>query len=157
MAITMSGLTQLQESIGIHKKPRGGSMTFATEEMRGFVKAVSRGLIATIDKDGYPHVTIKNGRLKKDGLLELWGVFGEETVGNLNRDPRICVTFADFDKAWGYRFKGKGEIKTSGERFEKVKGNLEKMGWTLKELITVDIESITLISQNPEEVNKKVF
>ncbi len=132
-------------------------MMFVTEEMRGFVKTISRGLVATIDKDGYPHVTVKNGRLKKDGFLELWGVFGEETVSNLRNNPNICVTFADFEKAWGYRFKGKGEVSTTGERFEKVKGNLENMGWTLKELITVKADGVTLISQNPGEVNMKIF
>ncbi|MFW9862034.1 MAG: pyridoxamine 5'-phosphate oxidase family protein [Candidatus Thorarchaeota archaeon] len=131
-------------------------MSFVTEEMRGFVKSVSRGLIATIDRDGYPHVTVKNGRLRKDGVLELWGVFGEATVNNLKRDPKICVTFADFDTAWGYRFKGRASVTTSGERYEKVRNNLEKMGWTLKELITVEVEDITLISQIPEEVDKKV-
>ncbi|MHA2003900.1 MAG: hypothetical protein ACW960_07325 [Candidatus Thorarchaeota archaeon] len=43
------------------------------------------------------------------------------------------------------------------ERFEKVRSNIEKMDWTLKELITADVEGITLISQNPGEVNKKIF
>ena len=132
-------------------------MSFVTEEMRGFVKTVSRGLMATIDENGFPHVTVKNGRLRKDGVLELWGVFGEETVGNLKRNSNTCVTFADFENAWGYRFKGVGEVLTSGDRFEKVRGNLDKMGWVLKELITVDVDSISLLSQNPEEVNKRIF
>ncbi len=132
-------------------------MSFVTDEMRGFVKEVSRGLVATIDENGFPHVSIKNGRLKKDGSLELWGVFGEETVSNIKRDPRICVAFADFGKALGYRFKGRGEVATSGEKFEKVRGNLEKFGWVLKELIIVDVEGISLISQKSGEVNKKVF
>jgi general stress protein 26 len=125
--------------------------------MRDFVKRVSRGLLATIDEDGYPHVTVKNGRLRKDGILELWGVYGDMTVSNIRKNPNVCVTFADFEEARGYRFKGKGEVSTSGERFEKVRGNLEKMRWTLKELISVEVEGITLISQNPGEVNKKVF
>ena len=132
-------------------------MSFVTEEMRGFVKSVSRGLMATIDENGFPHVTVKNGRLRKDGVLELWGVFGEETVGNLKRNSNTCVTFADFEKAWGYRFKGVGEVLTSGERFEKVRGNLDKMGWVLKELITVDVDTISLISQKSGEVNKRIF
>ena len=121
------------------------------------MKSVSRGLVATIDDNGFPHVSVKNGRLRKDGVLELWGVFGEETVGNLKRNPNLCVTFADFEKAWGYRFKGKGEVIMSGERFEKVSGNLDSMGWALKELITVKVDSISLVSQNLGEVNKRIF
>lgn len=132
-------------------------MSFVTDEMRAFVKEVSRGLVGTIDENGFPHVTIKNGRLKKDGSLELWGVFGEETVSNIKRNPRICVTFADFDKAWGYRFKGRGEVATSGEKFKKVRANLGKFGWVLKELIIVEVEGISLISQELGEVNKRIF
>lgn len=132
-------------------------MSFVNDEMRGFVKTVSRGLMATIDENGFPHVTVKNGRLRKDGVLEIWGVFGEETVSNLKRNPNVCVTFADFEKAWGYRFKGKGEVVTNGERFEKVSGNLDKMGWALKELILVNVENISLVSQNPGEINKRIL
>ncbi len=132
-------------------------MSFVTDEMRAFVKTVSRGMLATIDEDGYPHVTVKNGRLRKDGVLELWGVFGEMTVHNIKKNPNVCVTFADFEKAWGYRYKGKAKVNTSGDRFDKIKGNLESFGWVLKELITIDVEGITLVSQEPSEVNKRIL
>ncbi|MHA2080323.1 MAG: pyridoxamine 5'-phosphate oxidase family protein [Candidatus Thorarchaeota archaeon] len=132
-------------------------MSFVTDEMRDFVKTTSRGLLATVDTDGYPHVTVKNGRLRKDGVLELWGVFGEMTVNNIKKNPNVCVTFADFEKAWGYRYKGKAKVNTSGNRFDKVKGNLESFGWVLKELITIDVESVTLVSQEPSEVNKRIL
>ncbi|MEE8354419.1 MAG: pyridoxamine 5'-phosphate oxidase family protein, partial [Candidatus Bathyarchaeia archaeon] len=58
-------------------------MAFVTDEIRNFVKDVSRGIVATVDRDGQPHVSVKNGRLRKDGTLELWNVFGEETVQNI--------------------------------------------------------------------------
>lgn len=131
-------------------------MAFVNDEMRKFVKTVSRGLLATIDSKGYPHVTVKNGRLRKDGVIELWGVFGEMTVGNIKENPKVCVTFADFEKAWGYRYKGKANVDTSGTRFEKVKEDLDKFGWTLKELITIEVESITLVSQESSEINKLI-
>ncbi|MHA2025809.1 MAG: pyridoxamine 5'-phosphate oxidase family protein [Candidatus Thorarchaeota archaeon] len=132
-------------------------MSFVTDEMRSFVKSVSRGMLGTIDEDGYPHVTVKNGRLRKDGVLELWGVFGDITVNNIKQNPNVCVTFADFEKAWGYRYKGKAEVNTGGDRFEKVKGDLESFGWSLKELITINVESITLVSQQGSEINKKIL
>ncbi len=46
-------------------------MSFVTDDMRDFVKTVSRGMLASLDESGYPHVTVKNGRLRKDGVLEL--------------------------------------------------------------------------------------
>lgn len=132
-------------------------MSFVTDDMRDFVKTVSRGMLASLDESGYPHVTVKNGRLRKDGVLELWGVFGDMTVNNIKKNPNVCVTFADFEKAWGYRYKGRAKVNTSGDRFDKVKGNLQSFGWILKELITIDVESITLVSQEPSEVNKRIF
>ena len=132
-------------------------MSFVTDDMRDFVKTVSRGMLASLDESGYPHVTVKNGRLRKDGVLELWGVFGDMTVNNIKKNPNVCVTFADFEKAWGYRYKGRAKVNTSGDRFDKVKGNLQSFGWILKELITIDVESITLVSQEPSEVNKRIL
>ncbi|MHA1959781.1 MAG: pyridoxamine 5'-phosphate oxidase family protein [Candidatus Thorarchaeota archaeon] len=132
-------------------------MSFVTDEMRSFVKKVSRAAIASIKEDGSPHITIKNGRLRKDGTLELWAIFGDATTKNLERDPRICVTFTDFEESRGYRFNGKAKVLTEGERYQKVKSDLSGAGWDLQALIKVDVDEITLISQNPDEVDKKVF
>lgn len=132
-------------------------MAFVTDEIRNFVKTVSRGIVATVDGEGQPHVSVKNGRLRKDGTLELWNVFGEETVLNIEAHSRVCVAFADFEEAKGYRFKGPGTIERNGDRFEKVKGNLAGSGWVLNALIRVQVEGVTLMSQKPGEVDKKIF
>jgi WD40 repeat protein len=85
------------------------------------VKNVSRGIVASIDSGGHPHISVKNGRLRNDGTLELWNVFGEETLRNIEGNSKVCVAFVDFEKAWGYRFMGSGSVETSGDRFEKVR------------------------------------
>ncbi len=115
-------------------------MAFVTDEIRNFVKDVSRGIVATVDRDGQPHVSVKKGRLRKDGSLELWNVFGEETVQNIEANPGVCVAFVNFEEATGYRFKGLGAIERAEERFEKVKGNLSGAGWVLNALIRVQVE-----------------
>ena len=132
-------------------------MAFVTDEIRNFVKDISRGIVATVDGDGQPHVSVKNGRLRKDGTLELWDVFGEETVQNIEANPGVCVAFVNFEEATGYRFKGPGAIERGGERFDKVKGNLAGAGWVLNALIRVQVEEVTLISQKSDEVDKKIF
>ncbi len=135
----------------------GDKMSFVNDEMRKFVKTVSRGLLATIDVKGYPHVTVKNGRLRKDGVIEIWGVFGKMTVENIQANPNVCVTFADFEKAWGYRFKGKAKVEISGNRYDKVEEQLNQFRWKLKELISIEVENITLVSQEASEINKQIM
>ncbi len=132
-------------------------MTFANDKIRNFVKEVSRGIVATVESDGQPHISVKNGRLRRDGTLELWNVFGGETVLNIEANPRVCVTFTDFNEVKGYRFKGLGKIEREGERFTKVKENLARAKWVLRALIRVHVKEVTLISQKPDEVNKKIF
>lgn len=68
-------------------------------------------IIATIDKNGYPHSSCKGiVEIDKRGRVYLLDLYRAKTYENLKKNPRISITGVDEHKFIGYCLKGKAKI-----------------------------------------------
>jgi uncharacterized pyridoxamine 5'-phosphate oxidase family protein len=68
-------------------------------------------IIATIDKNGYPHCSCKGiVEIDKRGRVYLLDLYMAKTYENLKKNPRISITGVDEHKFIGYCLKGKAKI-----------------------------------------------
>ena len=68
-------------------------------------------IIATIDKNGYPHSSCKGiVEIDKRGHVYLLDLYMAKTYENLKKNPRISITGVDEHKFIGYCLKGKAKI-----------------------------------------------
>ena len=70
-------------------------------ELTAFLARPHKAALATIDKDGYPHV-VAMGYLAKDGVIYMTSYGKAQKVLNIRRNPKVGVmietgqTYADF-------------------------------------------------------------
>lgn len=76
-----------------------------------FLKHQPYTIVATFDREGYPHTSCK-GIIKIDpaGKIYLLDVFKWRTFENLKKNPKVSVTAVDEHKFKGWCLKGKGKI-----------------------------------------------
>ena len=68
-------------------------------------------IIATIDKNGYPHSSCKGiVEIDKRGRVYLLDLYMAKTYENLKENPRISITGVDEHKFIGYCLKGNAKI-----------------------------------------------
>jgi PPOX class probable F420-dependent enzyme len=71
------------------------------EELTAFLKQPHKAALATVDKDGFPHV-VAMGYLAKDGAIYMTSYGKAQKVLNIRRNPKVGVrietgqTYADF-------------------------------------------------------------
>ena len=84
-------------------------------------------VIATASKDGSPNVGPKGSmHVADDETLVYSEGTGEKTLRNLKENPRVAVMVVDREKGDGYQIKGKAELLTSGDLFERVAKRAEE-------------------------------
>lgn len=68
-------------------------------------------IIATIDKNGYPHSSCKSiVEIDKRGRVYLLDLYMAKTYENLKKNPHISITGVDEHKFIGYCLKGNAKI-----------------------------------------------
>src|ERR1700730_9685153 len=71
------------------------------DEQAAFLKEPNKAALATIDKDGFPHV-VAMGFLARDGAIYMTSYAKAQKVLNIRRNPKVAVmvesgkTYADF-------------------------------------------------------------
>jgi PPOX class probable F420-dependent enzyme len=82
------------------------------EEINTFLDVSKSLIVATLDRDGAPHLTtLWFARLGNDILFETYG--SSQKVVNLRRDPRIsvmCEAGETYDQLRGVSIQGRAEI-----------------------------------------------
>jgi predicted pyridoxine 5'-phosphate oxidase superfamily flavin-nucleotide-binding protein len=89
-----------------------------TAEMRRIVEEQRLGFAATICEDGTPNLSPKGTlTVLDDDHLMFADLASPQTVKNLRTNPAIEVNVVDPVIRKGFRFKGRGIVVDSGERF----------------------------------------
>jgi len=60
------------------------------EEQAAFLKEPHKAALATVDKDGFPHV-VAMGFLAKDGVIYMTSYSKAQKVLNIRRNPKVAV------------------------------------------------------------------
>lgn len=82
------------------------------DELEAFLGASSRARVATLSRDGSPHV-VPITYVMLDGCLAFWADRDSQKVVNVRRDPRIACIVDDgveFGELRGVELIGNGEI-----------------------------------------------
>ena len=78
-------------------------------------------VIATASKDGTPNVGPKGSiHVVDEETLAYSEGTGEKTLRNLKENPKVAVMVVDRGKSDGYQIKGRVELLTNGDFFERV-------------------------------------
>ncbi len=82
------------------------------EEIQQFLQAERTIQVATIGRDGYPHL-VAMWYTYLDGNLAFWTYVRSQKIINLRRDPRITIlaeTGSSYEELRGVQIKGEGTI-----------------------------------------------
>jgi len=72
--------------------------------------------LATISEDGFPNVSPKEAFLHDgEGKLLVANIASPVTVRNLERDPRVCLSFVNVFVQKGYKITGKAAVLKPGD------------------------------------------
>ena len=128
-------------------------MAKITAEMKEVAGKTKGFALATVTKDGEPHVIpVGFGKVLSDDELLLVDVFMGKTIENIKVNPRVSVSVWDYDNLKGYEFKGKARIETSGKVFDEsakmVKSAFPQ--FDAKAAVIVKVDSIYVRSPGPE-------
>jgi predicted pyridoxine 5'-phosphate oxidase superfamily flavin-nucleotide-binding protein len=128
-------------------------MAKITAEMKEIAEKTKGFALATVTKDGEPHVIpVGFGKVLSDDELLLVDVFMGRTIENIKANPTVSVSVWDYDSLQGYEFKGKARIETSGKVFDEsvkmVKSMLPQLD--AKAAVIVKVDSIYVRSPGPE-------
>ena len=76
--------------------------------------------IATVGKDGQPNSVPKFLFRGKGNYLYLVDYVFGKTVTNIRENPKVSVSFMDFDNLEAYRFNGNARLIESGRAFDAI-------------------------------------
>src|SRR5258706_7960000 len=91
-------------------------------EVATFVEAGFRAHIATLNRDGSPHV-VPISYVVLDGCLTFWADNGSQKVVNLQRDPRVSAVVddgVDFQELRGVTLSGVADLIVDQATSERV-------------------------------------
>jgi predicted pyridoxine 5'-phosphate oxidase superfamily flavin-nucleotide-binding protein len=97
------------------------------EDMKRVVREQSLGFVATVCPDGTPNLSPKGTTLVwDDEYLAFLHLHSPGTIANLAFNPAIEINVVDPIVRKGYRFKGRGEVLTSGTVHDQVVGYFQR-------------------------------
>ena len=83
------------------------------DELREFLETALTLQVASIGKDGYPHLVPMRFALDSEGLIVFTSFRAAQKVRNIERDPRVTVLVeegTDYDKMRAAMIKGDAEL-----------------------------------------------
>jgi predicted pyridoxine 5'-phosphate oxidase superfamily flavin-nucleotide-binding protein len=134
-------------------KLKGGHMAKITDEMKDIAAKTKGFALATVTKDGDPHVIpVGFAKVLSDDELLLVDVFMKKTLENMRANPKVAVSVWDYDGLKGYEFKGNARIETSGKAFEESVTMVKSVfpQFDAKGAVIVKVDSIYLRTPGPE-------
>lgn len=69
---------------------RRGEIQLTPDEQAAFLREPHKAALATVDKDGFPHV-VAMGFLAKDGVIYMTSYAKAQKVLNVRRNPKVAV------------------------------------------------------------------
>lgn len=120
-------------------------MVALTGEMKDLFSKVKLFPVATASKKGVPNVTpIAFVILVKDDTIWLADNFMNKTLANIKENPQAAIYLYDSDMKKCCQVKGKIEVKTSGDDYEKMKKMVhdKKPGLPAKSLLIMKITEV---------------
>jgi PPOX class probable F420-dependent enzyme len=91
---------------------RRRQIRFTPEEQAAFLREHRKAALATIDKDGFPHIVAMNF-YAKDGAFYMTSYAKAQKVVNIRRDPRVALmveTGEKYAELRGVMVRGRCEI-----------------------------------------------
>jgi len=92
------------------------------DEQRAFLRTHRKGALATLDRDGYPHVVAMNF-CARDGAFWVTSYGKAQKVVNVRRNPKVALmieTGDRYDDLQGVMVRGRCEIIEGAEAVERV-------------------------------------
>lgn len=138
-------------------------MAKLTEEVIGIIKDQgAQKIVATVDKDGVPNVTIKATLMAPDDeTLVFADLYGKKsrTFTNLEETKQVSVLVfkAPFESPFpAHQIKGKyAGYQTSGPMFEQFKKAVkESIGADILGVAIIKVDSV--FSQSPQDAGKRI-
>ena len=100
-----------------------------TEEIRAFVDQQRLGYLATVCADGTPNLSPKGLTFAYDDRTIIIGeVRSPASIENLLVQPIAELNIVDRNKRRGFRIKGRCEVYTSGDSFDRLAAFLRNKG-----------------------------
>jgi predicted pyridoxine 5'-phosphate oxidase superfamily flavin-nucleotide-binding protein len=104
-------------------------MGILTEEMQRLVRRVRLGYVATVCPDGTPNLSPKGTTtVWDDDHLVFADIRSPDTVANVRHNPVVEINVVDPFLRKGYRFKGRAQVLTEGDRYEQIMAFYEQRG-----------------------------
>ena len=140
-------------------------MGILTNEMKAFVRRQKLGFIATVCPDGTPNLSPKGTtNVWDDDHLIFADICSPGTVQNLLNNPAIEINIVDIFIRKGYRFKGIGQVLSTGSLFEEILSFYKNAGstYSIQHIVMVKVERVLPIFSpvydtgiSEEEVKKR--
>jgi len=103
-------------------------MTKFTQDMKDIAAKTPLFIMATATKDGKPNgVPIGLAKIISDDEIMLVDNFMNRTRQNIDENPIVAVSFWSPKDLYGYQFKGKARVETSGKPFDEAVQLLKKI------------------------------
>jgi len=103
-------------------------MTKFTQDMKDIAAKTPLFIMATATKDGKPNgVPIGLAKIISDDEIMLVDNFMNRTRQNIDENPIVAVSFWSSKDLYGYQFKGKARVETSGKLFDEAVRLIKKI------------------------------
>ena len=132
-------------------------MVKLTEEMKTAFSKVKIFPVATASKEGIPNVVPMGFcRLEDEETIWIGDNFMVKTLANLEQNPNLAIYIWGPETGGCFQIKGKAQIFSSGEKFEKMKEivHTAKPGLPAKNLIEVKITEVFQCAPGPNAGKK---
>ena len=129
-----------------------------TEDMKTIIEKSDPYIVATATADGKPNgVPVGLVKVISDDELMVTDVLMNKTRLNMDENPQIAVTAWDIGVHYGYQFKGRARVETSGELFDeeykKMASNPGELKLTVKAVVIVKVEEVYYVGMKDTGVN----
>ncbi len=133
------------------------TMVKLNENMKSAFSKVKVFPVATASKNGIPNVVPMGFcELVDDETIWISDNFMVKSLANLKENPNVAIYVWGPDTGGCFQIKGKADIISSGEKFEKMRSNVhaKKPGLPAKTLIEVKIIEVFQCAPGPEAGKK---
>jgi predicted pyridoxine 5'-phosphate oxidase superfamily flavin-nucleotide-binding protein len=132
-------------------------MAIISQEIRDFVSG-KVGWVATADCQGVPNLAPKGTVEVLDGdTIVFADLFSLKTRANLEKNPAVALAVIETSPPAGYQFKGKAELVTKGELYDKVAAKVKQAMPQLpppKYAVLIKVTEIYSLSPGPQAGQK---
>lgn len=89
-----------------------------TQDMRDIMEKSKIFIVSTAGKDGKPNGVPAGAKIISDDEIMVVDYLMNKTRQNISENPVVSITGWDLGVHYGYQFKGRARVETSGELFD---------------------------------------